>query len=372
MKRDAHFYAILGFARACGFRKESAYTIAYASQFVDDAKINHITIKNPQNITYDIIENQPSFFNMATCHSYFRINTFNYNSMTNNTVAFHFVPGCKGESFPKKLRCSEESKVIKNILNEVLHQNDLVKFGMVLHPYADTFSHQGFSGLLSKVNDIKNVKLYSKKPRTFNIKSIVLDLIMESKKDKFDKLLDKAMPAYGHGQALECPDWPHLIWSYEYDYSDEFSGKYKASGMIDNRKRFKRAFEKIMGYLRKYLENHHEHKDPDLKFDNFDILFNTLIKRKDDSEREKIWRKVLAEENLFSKFDPELYYDENKWLKESFENFEEKNFNQRKVDNATLRDNFIDTNWYKFYLAVKWYKEKFFHYCQQEGLDIPQ
>ncbi len=37
---------------------------------VDDAKINHIVIRGfpPQNIQHDVIDNQPSFFNMATCH----------------------------------------------------------------------------------------------------------------------------------------------------------------------------------------------------------------------------------------------------------------------------------------------------------------
>ena len=39
MKIDAHYYALLAFCRACGFDKESACTIAHASQFVDDAKI---------------------------------------------------------------------------------------------------------------------------------------------------------------------------------------------------------------------------------------------------------------------------------------------------------------------------------------------
>ncbi len=44
MKIDVHYYAVLGFCRVCGFDKESACTIAYASQFVDEAKINHMVI----------------------------------------------------------------------------------------------------------------------------------------------------------------------------------------------------------------------------------------------------------------------------------------------------------------------------------------
>ncbi len=45
MKVDAHYYAVLAFCRACGFSKGSVHKVAYASQFVDDAKINHIVIR---------------------------------------------------------------------------------------------------------------------------------------------------------------------------------------------------------------------------------------------------------------------------------------------------------------------------------------
>jgi len=46
LKKDAHFYAVLALSRACGFKKKSANDIAYASQFVDDAKINLINFAN--------------------------------------------------------------------------------------------------------------------------------------------------------------------------------------------------------------------------------------------------------------------------------------------------------------------------------------
>ena len=44
MKKDAHFYALLAMAHSVGIEKETAHKIAYASQFVDDAKINKITL----------------------------------------------------------------------------------------------------------------------------------------------------------------------------------------------------------------------------------------------------------------------------------------------------------------------------------------
>jgi len=116
MKIDAHYYGVLGFYRACGFKKDSALLLAYASQFVDDARINHIVIDGePASIHHDIIDKELSVFNMATCHSSSRVKTFYYRYMTGNTTTFHFVPGLKGENFPKKLRCAEQSPVITTI-----------------------------------------------------------------------------------------------------------------------------------------------------------------------------------------------------------------------------------------------------------------
>ncbi|MFA4916910.1 MAG: DUF6765 family protein [Syntrophales bacterium] len=371
MKIDAHYYALLAFSRACGFKKESAHKLAYASQFVDDATINHIVIAgDPGNIQYDDIENQPSFFNMATCHSYTRIKTFNQEAMINNTCAFHFVPCCRGPNFTKKLRCSEESSVITNILREALEEDDLIKLGTVLHVYADTFSHQGFSGILSKVNDIKECKTLSKIPWNWSDK--FAKGIKWFTKNEFDKLFDSAMPAYGHGQAMEYPDLPFLRWSYEYDYSDQFSTSYKSSGEIDNTARYKRAFQKITEYLEDYLGRYPQYVDGSISFQKFDALFDTLLIEKTDRERVKNWQKIIATHGLFTKEDPACTYDENGWLREAFANFEEKKFKQSKVDGVLITANFSISNWYKYYLAVKWYKERFFYYCSQAGLEIPE
>ena len=368
MKKDAHYYAVLAFTRAVGFQKDAAQIIAYSSQFVDDSKINHIIIKgNPINIEHDIIDNKPAFFNMATCHSYFKIKTFNFSAMTNNTCAFHFVPGCDGKSFVKKLRCKQESRVILKIMEEAKKENDLVKLGMVLHPFADTFSHQGFSGLLSKVNDIQDCE--PKRIGSVILKNITKIFMLFGKK-KFDKYLDSAMPAYGHGQALENPDLPYLKWSYKYDYSDQFSESIKSS-QNDNPVRFREAFEKIKEHLEDYLEKYPEFKDENWDFQKFEELYKTLLKRGNDKKRIKNWQKIFIELGLFNESDIAFQYDENLWLKQAFSNFDNKKFNPRKVENAVLLNNFGESNLYKFYQAVKWYKMKFFTFCDEEGLKIP-
>ena len=36
-----------------------------------------------------------------------------------------------------------------------------------------------------------------------------------------------------------------------------------------------------------------------------------------------------------------------------------------------IKDDFENSNWYKFYLSVDWYKKKFYKYCEKYGLEIP-
>lgn len=317
MNRDAHYYAVLAFCRACGFKKNSALVIAYASQFVDDAKINLMYFKKSNStIEHDIVNNKPAFFNMATCHSYFRIKTFNYEAMANNTTAFHFIPGCSGENFTKKLRCMEESPVILDILKDVFVEDDLIKLGIVLHAYADTFSHQGFSGMLSKVNDIKNCETKTKVG--LGLLDRIPYIFKYFSKEKYDEFLDQIMPAYGHSQAMDYADLPYLMWSYEYDYSDEFNGSFRTI-KIDNQARYKRAFNGIRKYLENYLKNHNQYFDRSQRFNNFDILMDTLVFNGNDKIREKNWRRLLIEQGLFNRDDLDLIiYKDDKWLKEAF------------------------------------------------------
>ena len=369
MKIDAHYYAVLAFCRACGFDKESACTVAYASQFVDDAKINHVIIEGhiPGGVQYDTIEGKPSFFNMATCHSYTRIKTFNYSAMINNTSAFHFVPGCNGKHFVKQLRCMEEGPVITGILKEALLEDDLVKLGIVLHAYADTFSHQGFSGLLSKVNDIEQVQI-------LNGSGIVADkfkFILKWLKDAVSERLDLLIPAYGHGQAMVYPDLPYLVWQYAYDYTDEFSMALKSSGILDNRDRFKRAFQGISKHLTLYLREHEQYRGKDTHLDCLHTLFDALPAKKMDGGRIRNWQKVLVEQGLLDPDDRDaLEYDAARWLDDAFSNFDCGTFDQRKVDGARLAPSFPQSSWYRYYLAVKWYKERLFHHCEKQGLQI--
>jgi len=379
MKIDAHYYAVLAFARAIGFNKDSASQVAYASQFVDDAKINLMYLKEDPgaDVKHDVFDGRHLFLNMATCHSYTRIKTFNYDAMINNTSAFHFVPGCEGSKFPEKLRCKEDSEVAKNIINKALDQPDPIKLGIVLHAYADTFSHQDFSGLLSKINDIQECKPISDLPLDWRDIAYKIGKFFV-KNDMMDKILDKGLPAYGHGQAAWLPDLPYLTWAYTYDPSTRFSVIREEKPKIENPLRFERAFTKIKSYLGTFLEKHPQFRDPGIDFQDFDVLFDTLTEKKHTRNRIKSWKDLMVKYRLFE--ETELYekagaehdYDENRWLRDAFANFDDKKFDQRTVKDVELAPGFSNSNWYKYYLAVEWYKDEFFDNCTKLGLDIPR
>jgi hypothetical protein len=379
MQKDAHYYAILAFSRNCGFTKQSAHKVAYASQFVDDAKTNQYVLQGPTDGLEDIelIDGNPSLYNFATCHAYNKIDTFNYSAMINNTCAFHFVPYCSGHSFVRKLRCGEESSsgkkspVIESIMEEAIEEGDVIRFGLVLHPYADTFSHQGFSGLLSKVNDICEVRAESfSLPIKFSRSIVSLVKSFTFSQSKFDKRLDKILPAYGHAQAWDYPDIPCLKWSYKYDYSDEFSRDWIRLN-VNNPKRFRRAFNNIKDELTQFLSLHPNHKDEKVIQIDFEILFQALLKSGYLWWRIRNWKNVMIDNGLFDENDSEiLEYNEELWNKQAFRNYNKKHFNHRKVAPAIVDESFTFSDLYQYYRSVKWYKKRFHYYCGQYGLDI--
>lgn len=368
MKKDAHYYCILACARAAGINRDTAVKIAYSSQFVDDAQIDHLIPKKMAPLKeYDTIDGVDCFYDMASCHSYFKVKTLNYTAMINKTTAFHFLPSGEGESFVRKMRCKENSPLCQQLVNKAVKSSNPYKLGIALHVYADTFSHQGFSGLISKVNDVKKIRLYS---NYFKILPFKFILVFQALlKNNFDEFFDKIIPPYGHGQVLSYPDLPFLKWSYYYDYTDEFSQQYKFSGIIDNPLRYKRAFKNIYKFLCDYAELNPEIKE-EVKPELFDSILSNLIIRKGDKYRMKNWQRFLVKEKLMTSDDKYLKYSIKIWLHEAFKNYNKKMYLNRKVEDAELIENFENSNWYSFYLAVKWYKKQFFLLTSINNIDL--
>lgn len=128
----------------------------------------------------------------------------------------------------------------------------------------------------------------------------------------------------------------------------------------------------MMPILQEYLQKHPEFIDEQFQFDRFESLFELLKSDEKDNKRVQIWEKGLVGLGLFERTDPQMHYSEELWLRKAFKNYSRSLFSHRKVVGAIPCDHFADCEWYRFYRASKWYKDKFFSYCSLEGLDIPR
>jgi len=303
------------------------------------------------------------------------------------TIAGSFsVPGCKGDSFAWKMTCEPEGRILKKIKDAALQENNLVKLGIVLHAWADSYSHQGFSGLLSKANDIEHLNSNKKVYFSKDIYSSACILWLKRKlfNGCFDNILDRLVPPYGHAQALHYPDEPYIEeWAYEYDKNDITYQSHNPDTK-SNVAIYRKAFESITELLKQFLEEHPSHINNSGKGIQSppEHLYNILLTKKCKREREKVWIRTLLDMKPFNNENIRtIEYDDTKWLREAFINyrfnnniFTEKNIlkpgkrARRIVEEAKLDKNFPKSNWYNYHLSVRWYKKLFHELCSKEDL----
>ncbi len=141
----------------------------------------------------------------------------NADALANHLVwlPFHFLPGNDGlaeglnpiGSFIDKLVCRPDSPVARKMVRQAIIDQDrpygLHRLGVVLHVYADTWAHQGFAGVLHKVNEVENAK-----------ETGTSGVFAKGISSFLNDILDGAIPPLGHGRATILPDMPFLSWKY--------------------------------------------------------------------------------------------------------------------------------------------------------------
>ncbi len=206
MQIDFHHATTYVAARLAGFDAKRADTIAYAAQYVDDAT-SEGTVRFTNKFMYQRI---------SSAHK--MIDTRNTRDIENHQVwiPFHFLPGNDGlpagrnptGKVVNRLICTPDSPIARDMVRQAIIEADkpygLHRLGITMHVYADTWAHQGFAGLLDKVNDVENVK------ETGN------SGVFKSGLGQFLRdFLDDAIPPLGHGRATIFPDMPFLQWQYK-------------------------------------------------------------------------------------------------------------------------------------------------------------
>jgi hypothetical protein len=278
MQIDFHHATTYVLARLAGFSRSEANTVAYSSQYVDDA-----TSYGP--IFFD---NKALYQRVSSAHKMLDIR--NTKALNNHQVwiPFHFLPGNGGKgmgknpdgTFINKLVCKPNSPIAQQMIKNAILEKDksygLHRFGVVMHIYADTWAHQGFAGVLNQINEVENAK------ETSN--SGLFDGGL--KKFLFD-ILDDIIPPLGHGRANVLPDMPFLKWQYKDGHGQLINR--------DNTGQFCNACKAMFKAMKRYQTGDPTATVTDIPIADMKKLRSLFknIKKKDGEERHKSWLKNI-------------------------------------------------------------------------------
>ncbi len=210
MQRDFHYGIIKLLALNAGFPSEQAEIIAYASQYVDDATF-HKPVKLSSQLDLDTHRAYKNKFDpVCTAHKGLQfLQDFKNRVQEQIYLSFHFLPpqpytGQKNYSYLTQPNSSLAQILIlwaTAKLKSDYSLENLIRLGIALHTYADTWAHQNFSGLHSSVdNDIEQIEIWQ------------LDHWKKIK--PYKQLIFNLVPSIGHGEAYDFPDRPYLRWRY--------------------------------------------------------------------------------------------------------------------------------------------------------------
>jgi len=213
MQIDFHHGGTYVIARFAGFGHREAETIAYCSQYVDDAT-------NSGAIRFN---NGAMYSRISSAHK--MLDYRNFEKLANHFVwiPFHFLPGNGGRragenpagSFVEKIVCRPDSFVAREMVGSCIQEKDapygLHRLGISMHVYADTWAHQGFAGVNHEINEVQTLVDSGHPDPGFTNK--LKDFFGDAFDETVSRFVGGTLPL-GHGPALSFPDRPYLSWHY--------------------------------------------------------------------------------------------------------------------------------------------------------------
>lgn len=236
MQLDMHYYGTYAIARSAGLRQDVATAVATAAQFVDDSTSVSTELGDGVFLHHDATAHHPAELVPNT----------NPGDQRHVWVPFHFLPGAEGVTLEERLICRKDSKISKELVNNTIRMArepyGSLLLGITAHVYADTFSHYGFSGISSELNQVDASSI------TPTVKSQeILDYISQKASIFLEKRAAEAanLLGLGHGGVATHPDRPYLTWTF--NYADG-----RASGERRNQETFMEACEQLHDLFTQY------------------------------------------------------------------------------------------------------------------------
>jgi hypothetical protein len=212
-------------------------------------------------------------------------------------VPFHFLPGDNTVVINEETNLSSttpNSKNAKILLENALKSDNPYQIGIALHTYADTWSHQNFTGIQEEWNSIY--------PWYNVFKSFV--------------------PNIGHAEAGHSPDVISEKWT-----------DHRFGESIDNKKRAFAATNEIYKALRKK-------SGLGPTWTEIKSSYKQIINASDYDDRKTKINDLMNNHNL----EAVPRYFKNEWIDAALDRSQEK---------IVMKPNFKDTHWYLFQQAAK-------------------
>jgi len=295
MEKDFHYHLIYAIAKITGMNNPDIIT--YSSQFVDDNNEGQFFV-DKKNISF------PDRIQQTNGEYYYPIMTQSLSPKSLDLyiqkyvyVPFHFLPGDNTVIINEKgnaLNTTPNSINANKILSEALDSKNPYQIGIALHAFADTWSHQNFTGLREDWNAVY--------PWYNVFKSLV--------------------PNIGHAEVGHSPDIISEKWT-----------DYRLKKVIDNTGRAFEAIKVIFSKLR-------EKTNTGPVWGDIEQDFKDIVNIADYDSRIK---KIVEFVSNHNGGDIPRYSPDN-WINEAL---------NKTTDSVIMKSNFTNTNWYKFHQAAK-------------------
>jgi len=296
MEKDFHYYLIYALAKKSGL--DNPEIVAYASQFVDDNNEGQFTIDG-KNVFFP--ERLP-----ANGGYYYPIMTQSLSPKSLDPyiqkyvyVPFHFLPGDNSVTIDgskrNPLSTTPNSPNAQKMLSEALNTKNPYRIGIALHTFADTWSHQNFTGLREEWNAVH----------------------------RWYEVFKSMAPNIGHAEAGHAPDIISESWT-------DFRIKKK----VDNRERALEAVAAIYRALSTSAGNPRPWSDVENKFAAF----------VDEADYDTRIREIVADIEADDRAITVKQYDKNDWIDAALD---------KTGPEVTVQPDFTTTHWHRFHQAAK-------------------